>query len=362
MLCITLLLSVLHFCLSSPPLCVIDGCPLETPRQVDPISGRTILTMGVFDYTPGDDTNLIVEFAVQKNIDLYLPDYTIKLVRNVTGCSPSVGLLSAVQMFASYPDLVGVLGGVCTGVSKEVALLGAAFNMTQISPASNSGELSDNSQYPFFLRTIGRDSFQANGWIGICQKYNWTKVVVLSSREPVHNLLIQQFTRAANGNHIEIVFSDGFDGSVGADPTQPLLNIKSKLVNVIFLACYYFDAQTVFRKAAELGMIGGSSTNVFVVNDAALSTPETIIPGADKENRSLPEYIENWRARDNYREWLRWVIALNPSDDPTNITKEVVSEYNRYYNKPTNYTPSTYSYFMYDAVLTMLKGLRFFFY
>jgi len=87
------------------------------------------------------------------------------------------------------------VGGGCSVVSTPVAALSATpkYEVPQISFASTSTALSDNTTYPFFKRTIVPDVKQASVAVDIVRFYRWKRVGILYSQHELHSLLATSF-------------------------------------------------------------------------------------------------------------------------------------------------------------------------
>ncbi|XP_028399442.1 metabotropic glutamate receptor 3-like isoform X2 [Dendronephthya gigantea] len=78
-------------------------------------------------------------------------------------------------------QVVGVVGPLYSSVSVQVAHLLRLFKMPQISYDSTSSELSDNTKYEYFLRTVPSDLLQARAIVDILKYFGWSYVSVVYS-------------------------------------------------------------------------------------------------------------------------------------------------------------------------------------
>ncbi|XP_066286232.1 metabotropic glutamate receptor 3-like [Branchiostoma lanceolatum] len=80
-----------------------------------------------------------------------------------------------------YSNLVGVVGASFSTSSILVSHLLALQQIPMISYISTSHQLSDKTQYPFFLRTATPDNLQAAAIVDLLQYFNWTYVSLVYS-------------------------------------------------------------------------------------------------------------------------------------------------------------------------------------
>jgi len=75
----------------------------------------------------------------------------------------------------------GVVGGIYSSVSIDIAHLLRLYKVPQISPKSTSDILSDKVRFDYFFRTIPPNSLQARAIADIIVTFNWTYVFLLHS-------------------------------------------------------------------------------------------------------------------------------------------------------------------------------------
>ena len=89
------------------------------------------------------------------------------------------GVASAAVDF--HARVVAVIGAASSTVSKSIASMLRPFRVTQISYASTSNELSNGFDYPFFLRTVSPDRFQARVMVALAKRFHWTYLKLIHS-------------------------------------------------------------------------------------------------------------------------------------------------------------------------------------
>lgn len=77
--------------------------------------------------------------------------------------------------------VAGVVGPIYSRQSVMVSSFLGLFNIPVLSPLSTSDELSDKSRFPFFMRLVQPDSFQAVAIVDLIEYFGWTYVSLLYS-------------------------------------------------------------------------------------------------------------------------------------------------------------------------------------
>ena len=139
--------------------------------------------------------------TINKRNDI-LPNITIGLeIRNDCG-NQDVSMWSAMTMVApngkeefeeacseysqlpsDYKSVIGIVGPTRSTTSSVVARIGRLYQVPVISIAATSDELSDSSEYPYFLRTVPSDNFQAGAILDLLEHFNWKYITLLYSAD-----------------------------------------------------------------------------------------------------------------------------------------------------------------------------------
>ncbi|KAK3233791.1 hypothetical protein CYMTET_55932 [Cymbomonas tetramitiformis] len=100
-----------------------------------------------------------------------------------------------------------VVGAACSSASIAAQRLLRSKAVPQISGSSTASELSDKDKYPYFMRTVASDSYQARAIADLIKFYNWTSCVCVSSSDAYGLGGIAEFTVAAGQRNLNIMAS-----------------------------------------------------------------------------------------------------------------------------------------------------------
>ncbi|PIK62948.1 putative extracellular calcium-sensing receptor [Apostichopus japonicus] len=131
--------------------------------------------------------------------------YAVKKINNDTGILPNIHLgyeirddcsdhnkvlqaglqfvdsMSANGSCEDTSRTVGVVGTGSSLTSATVAKLLALFEVPQVSYSASSPIFSNKQEYPYFLRTVGPDTYQARVMVDIAKTYQWNYVALIYS-------------------------------------------------------------------------------------------------------------------------------------------------------------------------------------
>ena len=155
------------------------------------------------------------------------------------------------------PPIIGVVGAQRSSSSVQAAILLGLYHIPQVSYLSTSDELSNNLRYPYFLRTVGPDSYQVSAVVDILLHYQWTYVSFINSDDTYGKSAQQRFNSLAAENDICIgitrtisLFAD--DDSYD-EVIEELLDIQGNShAAVVILFVQLEMAQNIFSAAARL--------------------------------------------------------------------------------------------------------------
>ncbi|XP_022082120.1 metabotropic glutamate receptor 3-like isoform X1 [Acanthaster planci] len=95
------------------------------------------------------------------------------------------------------PPIVGVVGAQRSGSSVQAAILLGLYHIPQVSYLSTSDELSNVLRYPYFLRTVGPDSYQVEAIADLIEEYGWNYVSFINSDDTYGKSAQQAFRTTA---------------------------------------------------------------------------------------------------------------------------------------------------------------------
>ncbi|KAK3104782.1 hypothetical protein FSP39_009992 [Pinctada imbricata] len=127
---------------------------------------------------------------------------------------------------ASYSGrIIGVLGPTASEDSVKVATLLKLFKIPQISYFSTSPELSDSNIFPYFLRTVPSDLYQAKAITSILRYYQWSYVTMIYEDTSYGKNIAEVLTDLAEKNDICIGFQQSISESVSPELLESIASI-----------------------------------------------------------------------------------------------------------------------------------------
>lgn len=180
-------------------------------------------------------------------------------------------LYLAANAFGNGVGVNAVIGPITSGDSITSAVVAQAFELTQISPAATSPQLSYRKpNFGFFSRTVPSDSFQGQAIADLIAYYNWRKVCVVVSNDSYGNGLANSFSaRIKNYKNIQI-----FVASVG-------LNLPSYQNVFSLFANDYCRIWVLFMLEIDAGVLieNGYNSNIFVEGTQIIGGDATLDSG-----------------------------------------------------------------------------------
>ena len=178
------------------------------------------------------------------------PDAALGQTLRMVAGSEDVGTLG----FISRPEVsavVGVVGTLTSGTSVSVAPLFNLFDVTVISQAATSDDLSDRFKYPNFFRMVPADSFQTQVMVDMMAVFNWTYISVVHSETSYGYNGLKFIRRHARRQGICIADSfpiaDDFDSEDFKAMARKLQGQMNAHVVVVF--AYEFQMRAVIEAA-----------------------------------------------------------------------------------------------------------------
>ena len=132
----------------------------------------------------GPQVSVALEIA-KENINKQtgiLPGYQIELIRGDSGCEYTTKAYEAIvsNVYSSSTGVVGIIGPGCSSASIAMTTLSSRKELSLITVhGGGSPILSDRTQRPYALGTLGSSEAFAIVGIHIMQKHNWRRVGIL---------------------------------------------------------------------------------------------------------------------------------------------------------------------------------------
>jgi ABC-type branched-subunit amino acid transport system substrate-binding protein len=181
-----------------------------------------------------------------------LPDTVLSIVIRDTATDPTTGAAAATDVITNE-NVFGIVGAASSSVSKAVAEIGEANEVPVISYSSTNADLSDKTDYPYFLRVVPPDSVQGVALSDILMELGINEVATLSTNDDYGSGGISVFETAFEADGGTVVTSQQFD-QAASDVLTQLQAIVDSGAKVIVLNTIVGDAKTVFSQAEDVGI------------------------------------------------------------------------------------------------------------
>lgn len=199
--------------------------------------------------------NLTIGYEIRPNCGM--EDLTLWSMITMTGTSGDVEYENACRSYnysrGNRGQVIGVIGPSRSANSLLAARFGGVFHVPVISYFSTTDELSNSERFPYFLRTVPSDKFQAGAIADLLLYFNWKYVALFYSIDTygVHG--------ARNIQH----FAE--DSGICIPINMPVTNMPSEAeiadiadrlrqndkVNVIVIFSLHYPALAVLRAVLE---------------------------------------------------------------------------------------------------------------
>ena len=168
-----------------------------------------------------------------------------------SGCSSKQGLAAMGELLDQERKVDALIGPGCSSACEVTSYLSGGHDIVQISWGCTSPTLSDHDAYPLFSRTVASEVEKIPAVLGLMRLYTWTKLVILTSTEPVWRqsgqLMADQFKAAGIDVRTPLPFDPG---NFNAHSTKALDEIKTSGFRVIMLMAYDQDVYDVASAAS----------------------------------------------------------------------------------------------------------------
>lgn len=267
-----------------------------------------------------------------------LPQTVLKMTVRNTETVPATGATAAQELIDL--GVFGLVGAASSSVSKAVADVAAPAQVPQISYSSTNADLTNKSDYPYFLRVVPPDSVQGVALANIL--YNdlgITTVSTLATSDDYGTGGITVFTTAFTGLGGTVDVAQTFtQGS--ADVSSQLASIFAGTARNVVINAIVGDTKTVMGQAAAAGITPGAGWQ-WIGTDG--STQEQVFENDASVEAAMEDMIGTSLKKGEGTSWLRfkdmWECA-NPDD----------------YAGSGDRAPNTFASFAYDAVYAFARA------
>ena len=144
----------------------------------------------------------------------------------------------------NHYKVAGIVGPIYSRQSVMVSSFLGLFNIPVLSPLSTSDELSDKSRFPFFMRLVSPDTFQAVAVVSIVEHFRWSYVSLLYSEGSYGENAAKHIERLTRSRDICLAvskrLSSDYDDADMARIVSGIRANKDAPVVILFLECADF--------------------------------------------------------------------------------------------------------------------------
>lgn len=205
-----------------------------------------------------DDINLREEILPQLKLSGIAfdscgsPERVLKEVGNLVTGTVDYRTAYAINQIS----ISGVIGGATSDTTDALSSVLTARGINQISYAATATQFSDDSKYPFFLRTVPSDLDQAVVFVDVLSEFGWRYVSVVFSDNIYGNDLTSVFQESMKGSGICVAMTLGIDRTFNESRFDNLVSTLQSNPNsrVVVLFTSDVDTRSVLE-AAERGNV-----------------------------------------------------------------------------------------------------------
>nr|XP_054774182.1 uncharacterized protein LOC129282279 [Lytechinus pictus] len=111
--------------------------------------------------------------------------------------------------FPTKASVAGIIGGQTSDTSLAIAEVLNSLMVNQISYGASSTELSNDEEYPYFLRTLASDTYLASALVDLISRFGWFYVSVVYSDNAYGNDIYSEFREHARNGGICVAMALG---------------------------------------------------------------------------------------------------------------------------------------------------------
>ncbi|KAK3282620.1 hypothetical protein CYMTET_9652 [Cymbomonas tetramitiformis] len=191
--------------------------------------------------------------------DTILPNVQLVFSLRDSKCDGSHAVAAALDLYEAGVE--AVVGNTCSGATLSSNLLLGYYNIPQISGTASSAELSSpgdsgEDPYPYFMRTMPSDAYQARSIADVAHFYGWSSVATVASQDSYGLTGIEAFHKAAAALGITIAVSLTYDAAT-EDFSEVVQGLKQSRVYII-VVFGYAEGMGRLMEQAYAARVGGS--------------------------------------------------------------------------------------------------------
>ena len=217
----------------------------------------------------------------------------IELVIEDDVCKPEVASNTASKILSD--GVVAVIGHICSGATKSALSVYKETGVPVISPAATKPSLTENLEYPNFLRTIAPDGAQAETLVNFIIKNLGNKVAVMHDKQDYGKGLADFSVNRIEELGAEVVFYEGITAG-DQDYSSVLRKLAATDADLLLYGGYHSEAARLVQQMKQIGLdipfISGDGIKGVAFLELARENAEGVYASGPIDTSSSPLAIE----------------------------------------------------------------------
>jgi len=226
----------------------------------------------------------------------------MRVIPEDTQANPRIGVTAA-QKLIRADEVRAIIGAVASSVTLSVAPIVERSEVVLLSPASSSPRISEAGDFVF--RNYPSDSLEGAETAAFALSRNWHLASVFVINNDYGTGLKSVFEHEFERGGGQIVTSDLYNEGI-SDFRAPMLRVRSRKPDVVFIVGYGRELGTIIRQAREVGVEARFLSTVNFQDPQTLETGGSAVEGAiysspifdpDSKDSKTAAFVERYKAR-----------------------------------------------------------------
>ncbi len=176
----------------------------------------------------------------------------LKIVTIDDGCDPKQAPYAANRVLNNKINFV--IGPVCSGAAISATTIYNSKGIVMVTPSATTPILTDNKNYDFIFRTIGRDDQQGPAAANyITEKIKPKSIAVLHDKQSYGQGIANSVKNNLIKNGLDVTIFEGINAG-DSDYSSIITKLKSLGIDFIYFGGYHPEMGLLLRQAAEQGL------------------------------------------------------------------------------------------------------------
>ena len=234
--------------------------PISVSAEVENSRSTPVVKIGFLNEITGpiavyaDGFSAAMEIA-EDHINSMQSQYIFELVEADSGCDGSMGQAAAQSLVND--GVVAVAGAACSGASMGANSVLSSYGIPQVSYASTSPALSDDSSYPGFMRVVPSDAMQGHALSYALNQTGDTYPAIVHMTNSYGSGVADAFTNAYGSSNIcsTLPYDDGYHQS-DDDFSDEVYSLIGDGCDSVIMVSYGTDGGALVEELRDWGFTG----------------------------------------------------------------------------------------------------------